>query len=59
MLRLIDGLFWTNYDTMDRLYPEAYYPNREDIADKVRQYYKNNPSRKDRPIVDSLLNGCN
>ncbi|MDP8216598.1 MAG: hypothetical protein P9L98_04705 [Candidatus Kaelpia imicola] len=59
MFGLIDGLFWTNYNTMIRLYPETYYPNREDIADKARQYYINTPSRKDRPIVELMLSGCN
>ncbi len=56
---LIDALFWTNYSHMDSLYPESTYPKRADMADKLRQFYKDNPSRKDRTLVETFLNGCN
>ncbi|MDP8234354.1 MAG: hypothetical protein P9M06_06105 [Candidatus Saelkia tenebricola] len=54
----IDGLFWTNYQRMNSLYPDSSHPKKDDIVEEVRRYYRNNPNKNDRPIVDALLNGC-
>ncbi|MCX5715442.1 MAG: hypothetical protein NTV07_00975 [Candidatus Omnitrophica bacterium] len=36
------------------------YPNctNGDVIDAVKLYYKNNPTQRNRPVVDVLMSGC-
>jgi hypothetical protein len=52
---VIDGLMWTQYDLMESFYPST---KSDDIIPLVYKYYADNPSQKNRRIVEVVLSGC-
>ena len=51
----IDTLFYLNPGQMAMLYTKG---TRKDIADQLKMYYKNNPDKRFRPIIEVLMTGC-
>ena len=51
----IDTLFYLNPGQMAILYPKG---TRKDMTDQLKVYYKNNPDKRSRPIIEVLMTGC-
>lgn len=52
---VIDGIAYMAPDTFYRLYPGM---TRGEIAGKVKEYYKENPSNLDRSVAELIKTGC-
>ena len=52
---VIDGVGKTSPGKLAEIYPGY---NRGDVVNAVRDYYRNNPSKIKRPVVDVLLSGA-
>lgn len=51
----IDTLFYLNPGQMALLYPKG---TRRDMTEQLKTYYKNNPDKRSRPIIEVLMTGC-
>lgn len=51
----IDTLFYLNPGQMALLYPKG---TRKEMAEQLKAYYKNNPDKRSRPIIEALMAGC-
>ena len=51
----IDTLFYLNPGQMALIYPKG---TRRDITAQLKDYYKNNPDKRARPIIEVLMTGC-
>ena len=51
----IDTLFYLNPGQMAILYPKG---TRKDMTDRLKAYYRDNPDKRARPIIEVLMTGC-
>lgn len=55
LLGVLNALEYINLDHIRAIYPNA---TTAEIMDAIKLYYKQNPLKKDRPIVEVILSGC-
>ena len=51
----LDTLFYLNPGQMAILYPKG---TRRDMTEQLKAYYKENPDKRFRPIIEVLMTGC-
>lgn len=51
----MDALFCVHNEAMCAMYPHT---TKKDILDAVKLYYKNNPEKRDRPVLQVLMANC-
>lgn len=51
----LDTLFYLNPGQMAILYPKG---TRRDMTEQVKAYYRDNPDKRSRPIIEVIMTGC-